>query len=256
MIHLSENPLITVVPKILENALSDPAKEVGKMLSNVFYVVFSPINFPADKYRLKQSKNLEAYAKSLEEEINKVPSENLVEPPLNIVGPALEASKYYIDEDYLRKMFSKIIASSMDIKKVGQVHPSFIEIIKQLDGLDASNMKLIGYRQSLPIVRYQVIFEDQSVVNHLENVFIENSSYDNLKTSSSSISNLERLGLISIDYDSALSNDSLYDLFYKTQVYTDLIESLKDEESRYAGLEKGLVRITPLGENFLEVCVN
>lgn len=49
--------------------------------------------------------------------IEKIPEENLKEPPINIVGPALEdIGKYYHNEKYLRTLFSNLISSSMNKK--------------------------------------------------------------------------------------------------------------------------------------------
>ncbi len=56
---------------------------------------------------------------------------------MSIVGPALEASKYYFDEKEIRNMFANLIASSMDSTYNGLVQHSFVEIIRQLSPYDA-----------------------------------------------------------------------------------------------------------------------
>ena len=49
--------------------------------------------------RAKQHANIEAYKNQLLKEASSINPENLKEPELKILGPALEASKYYIDEN-------------------------------------------------------------------------------------------------------------------------------------------------------------
>ncbi len=101
-------------PQFLDNAVSPPAKEIGKTLANIFYTIFSSINYNVEKLKIKHAKNLEKYAVDIQNELNTIPEENLVEPKLSIIGPTLEASKFYIEEEAIRKMFAKLIASSVN----------------------------------------------------------------------------------------------------------------------------------------------
>ncbi|MBT2721454.1 DUF4393 domain-containing protein [Bacillus sp. ISL-46] len=76
----------------------------------------------------------------------------MIEPPLSIVGPALEASKFYIEEEELRSMFAKVVAASMDNRQASYVHPAFIEIIKQLSPVDALVISSFSDESKQPIV--------------------------------------------------------------------------------------------------------
>src|SRR5690606_5835122 len=100
-----------------------------------------------------------------------IPEENLIEPPLSIVGPVLDASRYYIEEDDIRLMFSKLIASSMDNRNQTKPHHSFCEIIKQLSPLDAQILKSFGNVNNHPIVNY---INTSSYGSHfmIENVYL------------------------------------------------------------------------------------
>ncbi len=94
---MTEQSLINLAaPKFLDNALAAPAQEFGNTLANIFYVIFSPINYPAQKFKMKQALNLKQFEIDLQEKLEKIPEENLTEPPLNIVGPALEASNFIL----------------------------------------------------------------------------------------------------------------------------------------------------------------
>ena len=73
----------------------------------------------------------------LEEKCSKIPEDRLVKPPAYIIGPALETSKYYYEQDDLRNMFTNLIANLFDIQMYRAIHPAYIEIIKQLSPLDA-----------------------------------------------------------------------------------------------------------------------
>ena len=84
------------------------------------------------KIQAKQEYNLQLYRDELASGISKIEPDNFQDPAMNILGPTLEASKYYIDEKEMRKMFANLLASSMDKSKNNVVHNSFVEIIKQL----------------------------------------------------------------------------------------------------------------------------
>ena len=56
---------------------------------------------------------LENYNRELHEKIEAIPNEKRVEPDIQIVAPALEASKYCVEKEELREMFVNLIASSM-----------------------------------------------------------------------------------------------------------------------------------------------
>lgn len=257
MIYLSENPLITVVPKILENALSDPAKEVGRFVSNIFYVVFSPINFPTEKYRLRQEKNLVAYSKSLEAEISKIPENNLIDPPLNIVGPALEASKYYIEDEPIRNMFAKLIASSMNSETTSNTHPSFIEMIKQMTPLDAQNLSLIGDDDNdIPVANVLIRASIDGVeLPIIRNFFLSNEHCIDHELNDASLINLERLGLIELNYQTHFKNNDLYEPFKNTELYLKIIEFSKEKGYKKVSLQKGRAKLTTFGKQFFTVCI-
>lgn len=95
----SASDIVKNLPEDVKNDLvRGPAQEIGSGISNLVYVVFSPLLMSRVRIEHKVKKMKEELTKS----INSIPSEKLVEPSLNIVGPALEGSKYYIENDSIR----------------------------------------------------------------------------------------------------------------------------------------------------------
>lgn len=255
-------------PEFLEKAVTPPAQEIGRTLSNIFYTIFYPINYNVDKLRKKTEINLKKYEEDIKSEINKIPEEKLTEPKISIVGPSLEASKYYIDNSEIRKMFAKLISSSMNVDTYDIVHPSFVEIIKQLSPLDASNFKSISLPNSQPIAKYRVLQKDEiSGLDVKTNIYLSNPEYNNPSTSevdliSSSISNLVRLGLVSISYTTHFVDESVYEKFKEFHLFNDIEEELrvnllKNNNYPYktVSITKGIIQITPFGLNFAKICL-
>lgn len=204
----------------------------------------------------------------LQQEISAIPDENLIEPPLSIVGPALNSAQYHIEEEVLRKMFSKIISSSMDNRKSSRAHHSFVEIIKQPSPLDASNLKVFQQRFKLPVVSYGI----EAIINHIQgtlklypHVFPHNPDCDDSIINASSLNNLQRLGLISIEYSGGLLDKSLYNNFEKYELINKITnrinsgEFFNTETSQDDGnkiedistlINKGSAELAPLGKDF------
>ncbi|MBO0451949.1 MULTISPECIES: DUF4393 domain-containing protein [Enterococcus] len=235
----------------------------------------------AEMLRAKQNANIDAYKTSLLEEASKIDPANLKEPELKILGPALEASKYYIEDEPLRIMFAKLIASSMDSSKEDIVHSSYVEIIKQLTPLDAENLLSIHTTENEALIcslkknystgGYDVVFS---------NLFLGNEKSIPQSRISPSLDNLSRLGLCEITYQELKIKEGIYDIFKETEEYHLLDQEIKrlnneyDEIRRVAvefpssnidadrvpvlsgpEIQKGLIRITPFGKNFCAICL-
>ena len=132
------------VDKTLENVLEEPSKVIGTTFSDIWYLTLGgPIGHLADKRKIKYAKDLQIYKEMIEMEINRIPAENRVEADIQIVGPALEASKYCAEKEKLREMFAKLIASSMDCEKRDKIHPILCHILGGMTPFDAEIFKQI-----------------------------------------------------------------------------------------------------------------
>ncbi|EON3042983.1 DUF4393 domain-containing protein [Enterococcus hirae] len=246
-----------------------------------WYVNFGhTTNEKAEMLRAKQHANIEAYKNQLLKEASSINPENLKEPELKILGPALEASKYYIDDESLREMFAKLIASSMDKTKKFIVHSSFVEIIKQMEPLDAENLLTIHMEKDIyEIAKLSLSFEIGGYIEYLSPLFLGNKNEKDQNLQASSLANLSRLGLVEITFSEWKNNEKVYDIFKDTQEYinclkeiehnnnsinsllqhTDISEArtkeLKNSIMSEPKITNGLVKMTPFGKNFCATCL-
>ena len=203
--------------------------------------------------RAKNEIDVENLRNSTLQEVAAIPPENIQEPPLKILGPALEASKYYIEEEELRSMFAKILASSFDDRKNSVIHPSFVEIIKQLDVTDARILQVLkehDYTTGSPIPCMKAVINSDSGSKIIFPIIYFINGSEGINELAPSLSNLERLGLLKINDDRYSANDSNYD-FIRNSIAVQYI--LQDHPE--VSVEKMCFSITPLGKNFLEVCL-
>ncbi len=129
------------IPDCVDNAVTNltdkPTKAIGDTLSDIWFIVFGGISHYADKRKLRYAAELEKMNLELHKEVSKIPIEKIIEPDIQIVAPALEASKFCVEKEELRKMYVKLIASSLNSEKSLSVHPIFTDIIRKMSSTDA-----------------------------------------------------------------------------------------------------------------------
>ena len=132
--------LIDLVPESVDNAVKNitdkPTQNMGTTFADIWYLVFGGISQAAEKRKLKYSYALQEFEDELKEKISKIPEDKLVEPDIQIIAPALEASKYCIEKEELRHMFAKLISNSLSYDMFDKIHPIFSHIISSLTPLD------------------------------------------------------------------------------------------------------------------------
>lgn len=237
----------------VKNLTDKPTQGIGNTLADIWYLVFSPVSYRAEKKKIKYNALLDQYRKELENSISNIPSEKRVDPSLQITAQALENSKYCIEEKELRKMFASLISHSMNKDYLTYVHPSFAEIIKQMSVLDAQIFQLIKKSKvGLPVCQYLINFFDDFSSTIPEHVFLELPNVD-FQLCSQSLSSLSRLGIVSISYTRALiGSPNMYDKFLDHPLYKDLSQGSPFKTN----IQKGVVALTPLGRSFAKVCIN
>lgn len=252
-------------PKFLDEAATPVAQSVGNTISSIWSIVFGGIDNYAAKTNIKRAHHLNQFKSLLDEQVSAVPEEKLVEPPLHIIGPTLEASKYYFESAELRTMFAKLIAASINIDTISKAHPAFVEIIKQLSPLDAKNLLLFKEKSRHPIVEYFFIIKDgHGNTPYKTDVFLENEENQDIELNSTSLSNLSRLGLVFREYRIHLTNEDYYKKYYDYLEYRALVTlfDTKQNESlpyynQFQGIDltKGVATLSPLGSSFIEICL-
>ncbi|MBF0714533.1 DUF4393 domain-containing protein [Gemella sp. GH3] len=245
-----------IVSTLGSAALTTISKGPTETLSQWWYYNFG---YKSDIKYLQKKKEVETlYKKNIVDEVLKIPDENIQEPRMNILGPALEASKYYIDDEELRLLFSKLVASSMDNSKNNISQPAFVEIIKQMTPLDAQNLISLYKRNSKNAMVTSIHLIDKDTNNYsiiFEHFYLYNNNSTNYYQIATSLVNLKRLGLINIDYSIHLSDKERYNIFEKNLFYLEIKNSINKTENQEVILQKGLITITNFGLDFCEICL-
>ena len=91
----------------------------------------------------------------------------------------------------------------------------------------------------------------KEVFNHF---YIENISNISHKRIVSSLINLERLGLIEINYGVFLSDENRY-LLYENHPIINQFKNEYNDDLHSIKLKKGLIKITNFGMDFCKICI-
>ncbi|MEX3715767.1 DUF4393 domain-containing protein [Cytobacillus horneckiae] len=261
-------------PKFIDKAASPVAERVGETLSSVWDIVFGNIDFYAQRKNYERQLSFESFKNMVDEKASSISSDKLQEPELYIIGPTLEASKYYFENDVLRELFANLIASSINTDFQTYTHPSFVDIIKQLSPLDANVLRSFNNVSNHPIVNIHRIIGSRGFILH-KNIYLKEGLCDDLPQISMSLTNLQRLGLVSTNYTNSFE-DFEYNHFREHKEYKslkehamlsnatfefnddlpkDILESMPGLDNQDVILEKGIVDLTSLGSSFLKVCI-
>jgi hypothetical protein len=235
----------------------------------------------AEMLRVQQEAKISDLRDRTLNHVSKIEPENIQKPKLQILGPALEATNFYIEEESLREMFAKLMASSMDKSKTETLHPAFVEIIKQMTPLDAANLRSVYYGNQV-VGRILTYNKTGGFSITTDNIYVNNNvdaSHDSMATS---IDNLSRLNLVEVTYDRYLIAEDAYDEIYKSQQYKnaealgnsfkqiqesgaefpdvplDIVDAIRSQilEHDRIELSKGKIEPTMLGTRFCEICLS
>lgn len=246
------------LPEPVNKSLNPIATAAGETFSNIWSACFSTINLWAKKRIIKHEQDFLEFKQSVETHYTNIPDEYKSEPNLSIIGPALEASKFYIQEKSIREMFAKLITADMDTRKKNNLHHSFVEIIKQLSPHDAlllSKLPKVG-----PIGEIRLYNKDESTysLRTKEDLIIipDIPELINIDTSIA-INNLNRLGLAQINHIMSLVNKSCYAPYEDLPEFKDGLLLVKTHLELFTKVEvnKGMYSITPFGDAFKSICI-
>lgn len=282
--------------KATGQVLEAPAKETGKQIAQLIDLIFTPVQV----LKICRDAWLNDFKQKVDQKYHQIPDDRLVALPLNIIGPALEASKYYMATEKMREMFANLVAHACDREMESAIHPSFVNILTQLSSLEASILS--GFRPKkefklgisismnkkeipqvepqgtgiysypekvLPIVNYYLTKGDSRLL--VQSNVIKSDITNNSEEIAAAITNLIRLGLIEANYQMHISDETQYSEFFNNDLYRTLQTDINPGNQVFMRtirgnpfwggqynkiqVEKGIVRLTQFGYNFIKVCV-
>lgn len=227
---------------------------------NVGLLPIAAINFGYAKARTYFENRFKA---DVEATAASIPPENLQEPASSVVGPVLQGLAFTHEDDNLREMYLRLIATAMDNRIASKAHPAFAEIIRQLSGYEAGLLRTTLRHRLLPIAEIRMETYDAARQNMK---FAFPSSYRTLQTHvlplggndgtpsvnpdlPALVDNWVRLGLMSVSYEVAINRENAYDWIKTRPEYLYWVpQDLPPEDTLKAA--RGQLKATAFGIQF------
>lgn len=248
--------IVDVGKNVAEDIVRPTSKSVGENLGLLVDGVMGWLGYWGEKQAIKREIYLADYKNKISNKVLNVPEEKLQEPEIRIVGPAIEASKFYIEEEKFREMFAELVASACNTDTSNMVHPAFPEIIKQLSYMDVRLMEIFKYYNTYACCELYAKHQDETVTPYPYILFdFKNCPHnftqsDELKLTES-IENLLRLGLL-IKNSQVIELGYDYEIFRTHWFYNAVIQTVPTESQMK--IRKYRIELTQLGKDFLKCC--
>ena len=260
---------LKTAPTLYEDALQPTVQEVGKFVSRVPRAINAAFS-GLDKWILNKEYAINETKKLLAKKLEHVGEDKIVTPEPYVAVPAIQAISYSMNSKELRNLYANLLAKAMNSDTKDLVHPSFVEIIKQMSPTDSIIFKEIGSVPSFTVAKITAIeYEPIENLRHYRNL------NDPLPPSSKSFS-FDRITNIDLDYEIVLTSiDNLLRirLINEEQLYYDVIpsdlrgskvfelirskikEQMTTENWSYEEITHDIT-LTNLGHNFFNICVS
>ena len=248
--------------EIIEGTANAISKNLPKTVAAVDNVVSSIVDIfdviltPFQALKLYRDAKMGEFKQNLLNKTNKIPKDQIKETlDLNVVGPTLEALKYTFLEDELREMFENLLASSIDKRE--DVFPSFVDIVRQLSCDEAKLLKYLSiHGKDYPLIDLRYVLNEgkgyhEIVLNFTD---IGYGILEKPELISAYLNDLDRFGLINIQSDVFLTDESSYQTLESHELIQNAKNVIIAKPGKYE-IHKKKFSITDYGISFIHSCV-
>ena len=156
--EITKEAIKEISKDVYEDIISPVAKPTGAVLGLIPRAIKAALS-PLEKWILQKEYNISEIQRLLEEKLKNVSPELIGTPEPYIAVPAIQYISYCMDNDELRNMYANLLASSMQKDIKDDVHPAYLEIIKQLCPDEAKILRYLLVHNTIPIIGIKYTFQ-------------------------------------------------------------------------------------------------
>ena len=256
--ELGKEVLVESAKAVVVEGYNDMLKPTLKSVGNIIALPFQAIDAALEKPKMwviEKQYNFEKTREILAQKLKYVPEEKIVPPENYVAVPALQQISYCFDSDELREMYANLLASSMNIDTKYNVHPSFVDIIKQLTPDEAKLLKKLSSDDNYPLIDVVLRKKEGGYITLVHNFTNVGDDVCDCKTEIFSyLDNFERLKLITIPQGVYINDDEIYKPL-REHLYIKAIFNKSVAEGDKIEIKKGKFELTAFGKNFMKMCL-
>lgn len=243
------------IDKVYDDLLHPAISQVGDTLKGTVELAVAPLTGMIWGYHKIADYLDEAIPRYFEE--RRISKKKIISPDIDIAVPVMEALRY-ANKNIIKEMFVNILGASMNLDTCDFVHPSFVEIIKQLTPDEAKILKVLPEKGLCePLVDIEVEKKEvkgRFVLYNNYGILGYEAGCDNPDRISLYIDNLQRLALVKVPEQSFLIDEWRYDKIVNSEGYKSLFKTAElDGEVFYV---KRMIGLTDYGAQLKEICLS
>lgn len=256
----NKNILPALAKDVYKDVVHPAAENTGKVLALLPQAIYSVL-LPLRKWILYRDAQFEAVEQLLAKKLETVPPDQIVPPEPHVAVPALNAISYSMDSEELRNMYANLLSSSMSKGKKEYVHPSYVEIIKQLSPDEARIIRFMeSFRSAIPAIKLREDFGnnaggvDRSAwFTQLYKLVTDLEVKDEWRIAVY-VDNLVRLQLLRIPDERYLVDEQQYVAVENDPIILSIKNSPLSPGHSWS-VTKGYIEMTVFGNAFCAVCI-
>ena len=246
--------------EVLGKAYDDLVHPTAEPVGNIISLIPRTINVWLGKWQkwiINGEESIRLTAEAVKEKAAKIPEEKLTEPEPYVAIPAIQQLSYCYDSAELREMYANLLVASMNSDTKYQVHPSFVDIIRQLTPDEAKLLKKISEQESFPLIDLHIKLPNDEgyiiKVHHFSN--LAEGICDCPEEISSYLENYERLGIIEIPSMVQLTKEELYIPLETHPAIKEIMSQSLPSGYTYE-FSRGKFQTSAFGRGFINICVS
>lgn len=105
------------------------------------------------------------FNEDMAEKLENVPEDHIVTPKASIAAPVMQGLAFSLDEPELKELYLKLLASASDDRVKDDVHPAFVEVVRQLSAEEAPYLSRFLADGAVPCVRIKSQYKEEAGKN-------------------------------------------------------------------------------------------
>lgn len=256
-----EEEVIKEASKLLPEVYKDLAQPATKEVGNVLGRSAKALLFPIRGFLWCWEKIEQVVTEGVEKRFEKIPEDKRKTPEPEIAVPLMQALTYTAQNETLREMYLNLLANSMNTDKAKDVHPSFVELIKQMNSLDAkvfdklSSIK--GYQKAIN-PNISILETNQFFVDATPEWFMGWTIQGyNIFDVSSSLIRLSKFGLVELMFDRTAGADGYQQLKEHQELKVILDKYKQANPQLQIGIKatESVAYVNEYGKQFKNACM-
>ena len=255
IINQSEGMLDKAYDDIV-HPIAEPVGQILSYLPRTIRLFFAKW----EKWIVNGEENLKLTGEALKDKVSGIPEEKLCEPEPYVAIPAIQQIAYCYDSDELRDMYANLLAASMNTDKKWQVHPGYVDIIKQLTPDEARLLRICPRSSVLykPLINLTIKEPNNQGSRTLKRNYTNfaDDVLDCPANIGSYIDNLNRLEIIKVPGDMHIPDDSFYFPIENSRFIKEMEQKTPLKEGEQFEHVKKLFYVTEFGLGFINCCID